>query len=74
MGKKPNYVETSGYSSGRLACPRCGLDLVRVQRRLLDRLISLIAPRHRYRCRAHTCQWEGAVRAGATAIARDRVR
>ncbi len=49
----------------RPACPRCGADLVRVRRRLVDRLLSLFAPVHRYRCRQHDCQWEGTIRVAA---------
>ena len=62
----------AAYSAGaegggaRLVCPHCGYDLLRVRRRLLDRLLSLFAPTHRYRCRNHECQWEGTIRVAAT--------
>jgi hypothetical protein len=46
----------------RLPCPRCGNDLVRIERQLLDRLISLVVPLQRCRCRRHDCQWEGRLR------------
>lgn len=58
MGKQPTYKPTSDYPA-RLVCPQCGDDLVRVERRLLDRLFSLVVPLQRYRCRLHDCQWEG---------------
>jgi hypothetical protein len=40
-------------------CPRCGRPLVRVRRRLIDRLLSMTAPVHRYRCHAIECCWTG---------------
>ena len=52
-----------GKPAGRsLRCPRCQGSLVRVRRRLLDRIISLVSPRHRYRCVAIGCGWEGTLR------------
>jgi hypothetical protein len=42
-----------------LRCPRCRGALVRVRRTLFDRLVSFVAPRRRYRCRAIGCGWEG---------------
>ncbi len=44
-----------------LGCPRCGSVLVRVRRKPFDRLLSLLSPRRRYRCRAMGCGWEGAL-------------
>ena len=40
-------------------CPSCHGRAHRIQRRLIDRLLSLIAPRHRYRCGSLGCGWEG---------------
>jgi hypothetical protein len=45
-------------------CPRCGsvdsfLDLQRIRRRFVDRLIGTLRPSYRYRCRATGCDWEG---------------
>jgi hypothetical protein len=45
-----------------LRCPRCQGSLVRVRRLPLDRVISLLFPRRRYRCVAIGCGWEGALR------------
>ena len=42
-------------------CPQCGASLHRSHRRPLERLTSLIAPRHRYRC--YQCGWAGLRRA-----------
>jgi hypothetical protein len=47
-----------------LHCPRCRGALIRVRRRPIDRLVSLILPRRRYRCVAIGCGWEGNLRAG----------
>lgn len=40
-------------------CPRCRGRARRVPRRPIDRLISLISPRHRYHCQSRFCCWEG---------------
>jgi uncharacterized protein with PIN domain len=43
------------------SCPRCNGSVLRVRRRFVDRLVSLITPVHRFRCRAKGwgCDWEG---------------
>lgn len=51
-----------GAELGRPMCPRCLSGVNRVPRRALDRLISLVVPVRRYRCRALACAWEGALR------------
>jgi uncharacterized protein with PIN domain len=48
-----------GKSEQGLRCPRCQGPLIRVRRQPVDRLISLISPRRRYRCAAIGCGWEG---------------
>ena len=40
-------------------CPRCGGHISRVRRHLTDRLINLIIPVRRYRCREKGCGWSG---------------
>jgi hypothetical protein len=40
-------------------CPRCGGEVARIPRRLIDRVISLVRPVQRYRCTALQCQWIG---------------
>jgi hypothetical protein len=52
------------YGRGTIVreCPRCHGPAYRVRRRLIDRLISLIFPRHRYRCESWECRWEGTLR------------
>lgn len=45
-------------------CPCCNGPVERVRRRFVDRLLSLVAPVQRYRCRAKgwDCDWEGNLR------------
>ena len=40
-------------------CPKCGSSAVRVERRPVDRLYSLIRPVRRYQCSARECRWTG---------------
>jgi hypothetical protein len=41
-------------------CPRCGnTGLLRIHRRLLDRLLSCVRPVFRFRCADPHCAWEG---------------
>jgi hypothetical protein len=49
----------SMYRSHDRECPRCGGPAYRVQRRAIDRLISLFLPRRRFRCGSMGCGWEG---------------
>lgn len=42
-----------------LKCPECGGDLHRIHRHWYDRLINLLVPVRRYRCRNRECQWSG---------------
>lgn len=44
-------------------CPRCNGVVLRVRRRLRDRILALIVPVRRYRCRDLGCCWEGLMRA-----------
>jgi hypothetical protein len=47
------------YRSHDRECPRCGGPAYRVKRRKIDRLISLLFPRRRFRCSSMGCGWEG---------------
>ena len=40
-------------------CPSCGGRLIRMPRRLQDRLWSLVVPSMRCRCDRFSCQWMG---------------
>jgi hypothetical protein len=51
----PGYGKTE---QGR-HCPRCRGALIRIRRRPIDRFVSLVLPRRRYRCVAIGCGWEG---------------
>jgi len=53
-----------GQSSRACVCPQCNAPLDRVQRRIVDRLVSWISPVRRYRCRMKgwSCDWEGNLR------------
>jgi hypothetical protein len=51
----------------RRACPRCDGALVRTRRTAVDRLLSLVTPRRRYRCRSLSCGWEGTLPLGGPA-------
>ena len=46
-------------SAGRQTCPQCGEPLLRMRRRIVDRLTSFFQPVQRFRCRSHRCQWQG---------------
>jgi hypothetical protein len=52
-----------GKTEQEFHCPRCQGALVRIRRRPIDRFVSLILPRRRYRCMAIGCGWEGTFRA-----------
>ena len=41
------------------SCPQCGDTVLRVHRRVIDRLYSLFHPIHRYQCTSLECGWQG---------------
>jgi hypothetical protein len=50
-------------SNSELTCPLCGEGyLIRIHRRVIDRLLSLFMPVYRFRCLCFSCQWEGNIR------------
>ena len=59
------HIDTLTMQSPRLdgatqrQCPRCGAFVVRVPRRLRDRIISIARPVQRFQCVGFTCHWEG---------------
>jgi hypothetical protein len=55
---------------GHPACPLCNARVNRISRRLIDRVISVVHPVHRYRCDSFTCHWEGNL--PCNALVRDR--
>ena len=54
-------AENSQGASRGLRCPRCNGAAYRIRRRLIDRIVSLLTPIHRYHC-ANYCGWEGNLR------------
>ena len=59
----PGLVVTIKPSSP--VCPECHSSLNRIPRRLVDRLLSVFYPVHRYHCRSFVCNWEGNLRCTA---------
>ena len=49
----------SDSPSSQRMCPSCGGPLLRVRRHALGRLLSLVRPVARYRCRRPDCAWQG---------------
>jgi len=44
-------------------CPLCGQHgLIRIRRRLIDRILSLFVRQRRFRCTQPGCQWQGNLR------------
>lgn len=58
----PTNADRPAWVSRTQACPRCGGYVIRVPRRLVDRMVSLLLPRQRYSCQAAGCHWEGNLR------------
>jgi hypothetical protein len=51
----------ASHAAHKRKCPQCNGSVVRVRRRFIDRLMSLITPMHRYRCGLNGwgCDWKG---------------
>jgi len=62
MSLEPRPHRGTTTASAVVRCPQCGGRLSRIARQPLDRLVSLVAPRRRYRCRTLGCGWTGALR------------
>ena len=45
-----------------LSCPKCGYELIRVQRRFVDNLLSVFMPVLRFRCTNLSCGYESNLR------------
>ena len=48
-----------GYRHIKRSCPQCGDTVLRVPRRVVDRLYSLFHPVYRYQCTSLECGWQG---------------
>jgi len=56
----PSGVVLAAANRNGVPCPSCGkTGLVRIHRRLLDRLLSCVRPVFRFRCANPGCAWEG---------------
>jgi len=65
MTRRALNTEAVSYISvaSEQICPMCAEGyLIRVRRRVVDRLLSLFVLVHRYRCPCFSCQWEGNLR------------
>jgi hypothetical protein len=49
-------------------CPVCNGSTYRIPRRLVDLLVSIFTPVHRFRCRSMSCSWEGNIREKGTGL------
>jgi predicted RNA-binding Zn-ribbon protein involved in translation (DUF1610 family) len=47
------------YGHVKRSCPQCGDTVLRVPRRVIDRVYSLFHPVHRYQCTSLECGWQG---------------
>src|SRR5215813_3375353 len=59
-----NYSSKGGWVVHDLSmyvgtCPRCHGPAQRIPRRPIDRLLSRVFPRRRYRCESPACGWQG---------------
>lgn len=62
----------SAAASNSEACPMCGKNaLVRIRRRLIDRILSLFVRQRRFRCTQPGCQWQGNLRVKSSAQKRN---
>jgi predicted RNA-binding Zn-ribbon protein involved in translation (DUF1610 family) len=43
-------------------CPLCGESVQRIHRHLFDRVLSVVYPVRRYRCKRFRCGWEGTLK------------
>ena len=46
------------YDPYDLRCPQCSFELIRVQRRFVDSLVSVFMPVRRFRCTSLACGFE----------------
>jgi len=53
------------YRPAKRSCPQCGDTVLRVHRRVIDRLYSLFHPIYRYQCTSLECGWQGNLQRGA---------
>lgn len=58
---RANYIEPRIVNAAERVCPVCNGPVNRIHRRLVDRLMNIVRPTYRYRCRSKGwgCVWEG---------------
>jgi hypothetical protein len=57
------------YEHHMRSCPRCGGSVVRIKRRVRDRMMStFFSTVHRFRCEGFGCSWEGNLKASPTSL------
>jgi predicted RNA-binding Zn-ribbon protein involved in translation (DUF1610 family) len=56
---RSNRGMSGRYGHVKRSCPQCGDTVLRVPRRVIDRLYSLFHPVHRYQCTSLECGWQG---------------
>jgi predicted RNA-binding Zn-ribbon protein involved in translation (DUF1610 family) len=57
--QRSNAGMTGRYRHVKRSCPQCGDTVLRVHRRVIDRLYSLFHPVQRYQCTSLECGWQG---------------
>lgn len=62
VGASDSRLEPYSEFSQSQVCPCCGQPVVRLPRRWLDRMWSVLVPVRRYACRGFGCNWEGNLR------------
>lgn len=55
----PKFESVHDSGVHKHLCPCCDAKLIRIPRRPVDRLLSLLAPVQRFRCTNFQCQWVG---------------
>ena len=53
--KRPAPLKDWTASEYVAVCPECGYDMIPMQSRIIDRLVSMLIPVHRFRCPNFLC-------------------
>ena len=76
MKHRPLSTREASYvpDASEQPCPRCAGNLIRIRRRTIDRLLSVVMPVHRYECPHYCCGWKGNIRVRSGAAEKLSVR
>ena len=76
MKHRPLSTREASYAPGarEQSCPRCAGNLIRIRRRIVDRLLTLFVPVRRYECPYSCCGWKGNLRVRSGLAEKLRVR